>query len=106
MAGVELVGIEVVYIGADRPFVRALQVPRGTTLRGAIDRSRVVESHPEIDLVAWRVGVYGKLRGLDETVLAGDRVEIYRPLRRDAKEARRRRVAARRHSTSGSDRSR
>lgn len=106
MAGVEQIGIEVVFVGATTQFVRALRVPRGTTLRGAIDRSRVLDSHPEIDLAQWRVGVHGTLRALDDALACGDRVEIYRPLPNDAKEARRRRAAARRQSASGSERSR
>jgi putative ubiquitin-RnfH superfamily antitoxin RatB of RatAB toxin-antitoxin module len=106
MAGVEQIGVEVVYVGATAQFVCALRVPVGTTLRGAIDRSRVLDQHPEICLTAWRVGVYGTLRALDAPVAAGDRVEIYRPLRHDAKEARRRRAVAGRHSAAGSERSR
>jgi putative ubiquitin-RnfH superfamily antitoxin RatB of RatAB toxin-antitoxin module len=42
------------------------------------------------------VGVWGKLRALDETLRDRDRVEIYRPLLVDPKEARRQRYQSHR----------
>lgn len=68
-----------------------LCVPRGTTIRNAIERSRLAERLPELDLAAAKVGVFGVLRRLDDLVSHGDRVEIYRPLSRDPKAARRQR---------------
>ena len=41
------------------------------------------------------VGVWGRKAALDHVLKAGDRVEIYRPLQVDPKEARRQRYAAR-----------
>ena len=38
------------------------------------------------------VGIFGKRVGLDHALVEGDRVEIYRPLAIDPKEARRRRA--------------
>lgn len=95
MVSVNLIDVEVAYAGHAAQYARALRVPYGTTLRGVIDRSRIVERHPEIDLTTWRVGVFGELRTLEEPVRAGDRVEIYPPLRCDPKEARRRRAKRR-----------
>jgi uncharacterized protein len=59
------------------------------TVRDALMQSGVVRRHAEIDITAARIGVWGKLRGLDEAVRDRDRVEIYRPLQVDPKEARR-----------------
>ena len=42
------------------------------------------------------LGVWGRLRGLDHVLSEGDRVELYRPLEIDPKEARRRRATPRR----------
>lgn len=92
MAGVELLEVELAYAGRGSQYSRILCVPYGTTLRGVLDRARIVERHPEIDLTFWRVGIFGEIRTLDEPVGAGDRVEIYPPLRCDPKEARRRRA--------------
>ena len=90
-----MLSIEVACAGTPVPFVIALEVPPGTTLREAIERSGLLAQCPEIDLARCGVGVFGKARGLDEPVAAGDRVEVYRPLREDPKE-RRRRAATRR----------
>jgi hypothetical protein len=88
------VPVEVAYARAAAPVVAALRVAPGTTLRQAIVRSGLLERCPEIDLARCGVGVFGKARGLDEPVAAGDRIEIWRPLPQDPKERRRR--AARR----------
>jgi putative ubiquitin-RnfH superfamily antitoxin RatB of RatAB toxin-antitoxin module len=86
--------IEVACARAGAPLVVALEVAPGTTLRQAIAASGVMSQCPELDLARGGVGVFGRARGLDEAVAAGDRVEVYRPLPQDPKE-RRRRVARR-----------
>lgn len=85
--------IEVAY-ARRTPLVIALEVPAGSTLREAIARSGLLEQCPEIDLARCGVGVFGRVRGLDERVADGDRVEVYRALPLDPRERRRR--AARR----------
>ncbi len=65
----------------------------GLTVREAIGRSGILEQFPEIDLAVSKVGVFGKATTLEAEVAVGDRVEIYRPLIADPKEARKRRAA-------------
>ena len=89
------VAVEVAYARAPEPLVVAVEVEEGATLRQAIERSGVLARCPEIDLAANGVGVFGRVRGLDETVAAGDRVEIYRPLPQDPRALRRRRATRR-----------
>lgn len=91
MPAPEVIPITVAYAGSDDQAVIALNVSTGTTLRAAIERSRILLRFPEIDLARNRVGVFGRLRDLSEIVASGDRVEIYRPLLVDPKEARARR---------------
>lgn len=86
------VAVEVAYVGESGEFLKALRVPPGTSLRGAIERSKVLMEHPDIDLGCLKVGIFGRICALDAPVAAGDRVEIYRPLARDPKEARRARA--------------
>jgi putative ubiquitin-RnfH superfamily antitoxin RatB of RatAB toxin-antitoxin module len=93
MAGLETFGIEVAYATSEVAFRRELKVPAGTTVRGAIERARLLDAHPEIDLTQHKVGVFGRLMALETPVMAGDRVEVYCPLLRDPKERRRRRAA-------------
>jgi putative ubiquitin-RnfH superfamily antitoxin RatB of RatAB toxin-antitoxin module len=66
-------------------------VPAGATLIDALRASGVLERHPQIDLACQAVGIWGRIRALDARLKDGDRVELYRPLQVDPKEARRRR---------------
>ena len=84
-----LLGIEVAYATPQRQALVAIEVAPGCTLRQAIERSGILAQFPEISLERCKVGVFGRLRQLDDTVEAGDRVEIYRPLTADPKQARR-----------------
>ncbi len=92
MAGVESLRVEVAYVGERTSSRVALDVPAGTTVRGAIERARVLERHPEIDLSRYAVGISGTRCELDDLVADGARVEVYRPLLRDPKDARRQRA--------------
>jgi uncharacterized protein len=87
-----LLHVQVCYARPDVQVVRDLDVPAGTTLRQAIERSGILRDWPEIDLAACRVGIFGKLKDLDAVLREQGRIEIYRPLIADPKEARRRRA--------------
>jgi hypothetical protein len=88
--------IEVVYALPDGEDAVSVQVAPGASLADAITASGMLERHPEIDLARNRIGVFGKVVKPDAPVAAGDRVEIYRPLAMDPKEARRRRALRKR----------
>ena len=81
--------IEIVY--CPRPGVTdsvALELPAGALLRDALQASGLLARHalmPE----ALRLGIWSKPRELDAALRDQDRVEIYRPLTVDPKEARR-----------------
>jgi putative ubiquitin-RnfH superfamily antitoxin RatB of RatAB toxin-antitoxin module len=66
-----------------------LVLPAGATLADALRASGVLERHPGIDLEIIKLGIWGKLATLDAPLRDGDRVELYRPLAVDPKEARR-----------------
>jgi len=85
--------VEVAYARPDVQVVLPVEVEEGATLRQAIERSGVLNRYPEIDLAVNKVGIFGRLAKLDETVRARDRVEIYRPLIADPKEVRKQRAA-------------
>ena len=76
-----------------------LVIRSGATLLDALRASGILERHPQIDLERQPVGVWGRLRTLDALLRSGDRVEIYRPLQIDPKEARRRRQRQQRDAT-------
>jgi putative ubiquitin-RnfH superfamily antitoxin RatB of RatAB toxin-antitoxin module len=88
------IGVQVCYASDAVQFLRALRVAAGTTIEQAIALSGVRDAAPEIDLTTMQVGIYAKKKTLDTVLREHDRVEIYRPLIADPKNARRRRKAA------------
>ena len=88
----ELMDIEVAYVKPGEQIVLALQGKPGITVEQAIRDSGIIEDCPEIDLGKNKVGIFGKAAKLDAELRAGDRVEIYRPLIADPKEARKKRA--------------
>lgn len=91
-SGAEVVDVEVAYAGPGGQAVIPLQVPAGTTVMAAIERSGLLERFPEIDWAVNTVGVFGRRVDPVAVVRDGDRVEIYRPLAADPREARRARA--------------
>lgn len=93
MAEQDSIRVEVAYALPERQEIVALDVPAGTSVEEAIHRSGILEEFPEIDLAENKIGVFGRLYPLTRVLEAGDRVEIYRPLKADPKEVRRRLAA-------------
>ena len=92
MVGVEAIRIEVVYALPEEAYLLPLSVNAGTTIRQAIEISGLLQQCPEIDLERNKVGIFSKLENPDAVLSDGDRIEIYRELRVDPKQARRRRA--------------
>ncbi len=87
--------VEVAYATPSRQEVIEVTVPPGATVEQAIRASGILERFPDIDLARQRVGVFGEGRQLQDPVRDRDRVEIYRPLIADPKQARRARAGSR-----------
>ena len=84
--------VQVCYALPDSSFLRSLRVPAGTTVEQAVAQSGLLQAIPGIDLAINMVGIHGKRKPLDTVLREHDRVEVYRPLQADPKEARRRRA--------------
>ena len=84
--------VEVVYAGRLGQTVIALRVPPRTTVAEAIALSGLAGRYGEIGETPIEAGIYGRRVPLHSELAAGDRVEIYRPLITDAKQARRHRA--------------
>lgn len=96
------VRVEVAYSPRGRAVdLSELVLAEGCTALQALQASGLLERHPEIDLAVLRVGVWGRLCPTDERLREGDRVEVYRPLTVDPKEARRLRYRRQRGRLSG-----
>ena len=85
--------VEVVYATPREQVLRTVHAKPGMTLIEAIERSKITDHFPDIDLKTAKVGIFGKAAKKDAVLKAGDRVEIYRPLIADPKEARKKRAA-------------
>ena len=88
------ISVEVVYALPQRQALAKLTVRKGTTALEAVLLSSLKETYPgiAIDLAQGKIGIFGKRVAPDTLLNDGDRVEIYRPLTADPKEARRRRA--------------
>lgn len=72
-----------------------VRLPAAATVAEAIARSGLATAY-DLDLSVVAVGIFGKRCTLDTLLEDGDRVELWRPLVADPKEARRRRAEHRR----------
>ncbi|MFQ5983351.1 MAG: RnfH family protein [Woeseiaceae bacterium] len=81
--------IEVAFALPGRQELIALTVDPGTTVDMAIDQSGIADLFPDEDLSACQAGIWGKPVERDHVLQEGDRLELYRPLAIDPREARR-----------------
>jgi putative ubiquitin-RnfH superfamily antitoxin RatB of RatAB toxin-antitoxin module len=93
MAHAEKIHVEVAYALPQKQVILDLAVDPDATLEQVIRASGILEQFPEINLAQNKVGVFGKLGKLTDTLHPGDRVEIYRPLIADPKLVRKQRAA-------------
>ncbi len=83
--------VQVVCALPERVFLREVELLRGATAGEAIAAAGLREAWPSIEIAPERIGIFARKVGLDTVLDDGDRVEVYRPLKVDPKEARRRR---------------
>lgn len=91
----DTIAVEVVYALADKQKLLRLSVPYGTSMREAAERSGIAGLFPGLELATAPMGIFGKAvaRPEERVLEEGERVEIYRPLIADPKEARKQRAA-------------
>ncbi len=89
----QLIAVEVVYAEPAVQHLIALQLPQGSSIWEAVEQSGLLEQCPALqargDSLRDNVGIFGKVKPADSILKSGDRVEIYRPLLMDPKQARR-----------------
>jgi putative ubiquitin-RnfH superfamily antitoxin RatB of RatAB toxin-antitoxin module len=90
---VRAITVTVVYALPDTATEVAVQLPEGATVADALARANLPAAPDGADLAACPVGIFGQRTRRDTVLADGDRVELYRPLSADAKQARRRRAA-------------
>jgi hypothetical protein len=87
-----MIHIEVAYATPDKQVLLGLSVPAGTTVAEGIEQTTIRDEFPELKMAIQAVGIFSRKVPLDHVLREGDRVEIYRPLIADPKEARRQRA--------------
>lgn len=91
----ELIQATVVWARPGTPPCEVMvELPPGSTIADAVRRAQCCESLEDIEL-----GVFNRVQTPETLLRSGDRVEIYRPLVVDPKEARRVRAEVRQRRT-------
>ena len=86
-----LLWIEVAYARPERQVILSLQMKPPATIEDAIRASGILDQFPDIEPLS-AVGLFGQQQSYETPLRDGDRVEIYRPLMIDPREARRERA--------------
>lgn len=81
--------MEVVFATADKQRLLKVSAQAGATVSDVVTLSHIMEAFPDQGPDQLSFGIWGKEVSGDKLVSAGDRVEIYRPLKLDPREARR-----------------
>ena len=86
---------EIIYIEPGEVFQQTVQLELGATIEQALEDSDLFQRFPGLQALPLAVGIYGKQVGLGYVLQQDDRIEVYRPLIFDPKEARRNRAKKR-----------
>ena len=88
----EQIAVNVVYAEPERQIVRRVTLPVGSTVMQAIETSGIAQAVAGLVIDPARLGIFSHKAAPGQLLGDGDRVEIYRSLTLDPKEARRRRA--------------
>jgi putative ubiquitin-RnfH superfamily antitoxin RatB of RatAB toxin-antitoxin module len=81
--------IEVAFALPDRQWLESVTVPGDAVVADALRLCGVAERFPEVRFDELQAGIWGKPVERTHALREGDRVELYRPLEMDPREARR-----------------
>ena len=81
--------VEVVFALSERQVLLAPEVPDRSTVADVIALSGIARHFPDCDLDELQAGIWGQPVDRNRIVRNGDRVELYRALEMDPREARR-----------------
>ncbi|MFW5824904.1 MAG: RnfH family protein [Marinobacter sp.] len=86
--------VEVAYATPERQEIVPVEVEEGATMLAAVRRSGIAELFPGLDPEKADMGIFGKVvkTPAEHVLRPGDRVELYRPLKIDPKQARKNRA--------------
>ncbi|MGK0298298.1 MAG: putative ubiquitin-RnfH superfamily antitoxin RatB of RatAB toxin-antitoxin module [Gammaproteobacteria bacterium] len=87
-----MINVDIAYATEKYVELISVKVNRGASVMEAIHQSGIMQLYPEADIKIGNIGIYSKICSEDTQLTDGDRIEIYRPLKADPKEARRKRA--------------
>lgn len=88
----DVILVEVAFALPGKQALLSVSVPVDATVQDAIQQSGILRMFAEIDLAQNKVGIWSRTVRLTDSLKAGDRIEIYRPLIADPKDLRKRRA--------------
>lgn len=91
-SSIEILNIELIYPLPNEQKIITISIPSPCTVNQAIIQSNILSQYPEIDLSKQKVGIFSQVCALSTLLHNDDRIEIYRPLIIDPKEARKNRA--------------
>ena len=83
------ISVELVFAMPDKQVLRSVTLAEGSSVDDVIAMGNLLTDFPELVLEDMQAGIWGRPVGRDHVVREGDRVELYRPLEMDPREARR-----------------
>ena len=86
----QTIQIEVAYALETQQYLFTEEIEQGTTVEEALKTSKLLKEFPELNTD--KLGIFGKLVKPDLVLRAGDRIEVYRPLKADPRDRRRKKV--------------
>lgn len=91
----KMIDIEVAFALPDEQLILNVQVPEGTSVFDAAKLSGIEDRFEDLNVDDMPMGIFGKTvrKPKEEIMKAGQRIEIYRPLIIDPKQARANRAA-------------
>ena len=81
--------VELVFAMPEKQVLKTMTLSEGATVADVIEEGNLLAEFPGLLLENTQAGIWGRPVGRDQVVGDGDRVELYRPLEMDPREARR-----------------
>jgi putative ubiquitin-RnfH superfamily antitoxin RatB of RatAB toxin-antitoxin module len=90
---VDNISVEVAFATPDAQVLITVKLAAGSDVECALALSGIYDRFPDHDLRGCATGVWGRVVPRNRQLRNGDRVELYRPLRLDPRDARRERAS-------------
>jgi len=81
--------VEIVFASPERQLLKSVVVAAGGTVAEAVAKSGLREDFPDFEIDSLATGIWGREVKRTQAVKEGDRIELYRSLELDPREARR-----------------